>query len=210
MSKKKKKSKKKKNKSNIYLILDRSGSMATIKEDTVGGVNTFIEDQKKEPGKAKLTLVKFDHEYEVVLDRVKLSKVEKIDLEPRGSTALLDAIGKTINSVPEKDLDKNNIFVIVTDGMENASIEFNNEQIRQLIEDRQNRGWTFIYLGANQDSFAVAGNMGILSSNVSNYATTTADILDKYKNVSRVTKVARGNKACGQMGFTSQELKTKS
>ena len=172
MDKAKNKKKSNKNLTEIVMILDRSGSMARLEEETIGGYNSFIEEQKKEDSEANLTTILFDNEYEVLHDRVNLKDVEPLtdrDYYARGMTALLDAIGKTIQEISRKISDsegKNTpdkvIFVITTDGYENASREFSNKQIKEMVEKKKNENnWEFLFFGANIDSFGVGHSMGI-------------------------------------------------
>lgn len=162
----------------ITLVVDRSGSMAGVREDAEGGVNTFIGQQAQEPGDALLTLVQFDTEYQFLHKGVPIENVSRYDLVPRGMTALLDAVGRAINETGERlaklaESDRPGlvIFVVMTDGHENASKEFDQSQIKQLIERRQSdSGWQFTFLGANQDAFAEAGGMGFHAAGVADYA----------------------------------------
>lgn len=165
----------------IVFILDRSGSMGPIAADTIGGYNTFIEKQKLEPGEAKLTTVLFDSMYEVIHDGVDIQKVEPLTSTQywaRGMTALMDAVGRTINSVgerlaatPEEERPGKVIFVITTDGLENSSREFTRTQIKQMIEHQTNKyNWQFMFLGANIDAAAEAVSMGIDAQYAANYS----------------------------------------
>ena len=150
----------------ITFLLDRSGSMESCWDDVLGGFNAFIKDQ--DPN-ATLTLVQFDHEYTIPYENLKMSEVQPLTREtykPRGSTALLDALGQFIKSVPET---KTPVVVIFTDGLENASKTYTKAHIKDLVEERQNKGWTFVYMGANQDAFAEAGSMGIAAGHTMNY-----------------------------------------
>lgn len=149
-------------------ILDRSGSMETCRDDTIGGFNAFVREQKAFGG--TLTLIQFDHEYLVSYANKPITEVEPLSHEtfvPRGSTALLDAIGKTIKA------NKLNVptVVILTDGHENSSHEYSKAHIKDLIEQKTKDGWTFVYLGANQDAFAEAGSIGIAPAATMNYDT---------------------------------------
>ncbi len=161
----------------ITLVIDRSGSMASIQSDAEGGVNSFITEQAKHPGEALLTLVQFDTEYEFLHRGVPIGKIPHFQLVPRGSTALLDAMGRAINETGERlaklaEADRPGlvIVVIMTDGQENSSREFNREQIRKMVEHQQSKyNWRFIYLGANQDAFAEAQGMGIPLSAAANF-----------------------------------------
>ena len=143
----------------LIFLLDRSGSMETCRADTIGGFNAFVADQKTLGG--KLTLVQFDHEINNVFENVPLGEVNPLTsdtFQPRGSTALMDAIGRTIKTHWSK---KGVVFIIQTDGEENSSHAYTKAHIKDLIEQKTKDGWTFMYLGANQDAFAEAGSMGI-------------------------------------------------
>lgn len=170
-------------KTSITLVLDRSGSMGIIKTDTIGGVNEFIRTQKAVPGEADFTLAQFDDVYEVVTDGVALRDAKELTLEtyiPRNSTALLDAIGKTINwvggrlaALPEAQRPGKVVFVIITDGQENASTTFTRPQIFEMIKhQRETYKWEFVFIGANQDAIAEGGEMGFTASQAINYAAT--------------------------------------
>lgn len=162
----------------ITLVVDRSGSMAQVREDAEGGVNSFIEQQAKEPGEALLTLVQFDTEYEFLHKGVPISQVPKYELVPRGMTALLDAVGRAINEtgerlakMEEQDRPGLVVFVVMTDGHENSSKEFSKADIKAMIQRQQDTyNWHFTFLGANQDAFAEAGGMGIAAAGVANFA----------------------------------------
>ena len=142
----------------IVFLLDRSGSMETCRDDVIGGFNAFVADQKALGG--NLTLIQFDDKYEVVYSETPLDEVGPLTREtfvPRGSTALLDAIGKTI----KEGKSQAPLFIIFTDGLENTSRTYTKAHVKDLIEQKTKEGWTFMYLGANQDAFAEAGSMGI-------------------------------------------------
>ncbi len=159
----------------IVCIVDRSGSMQPIAADAIGGYNTFLQNQRKLPGEAVVTLVLFDHEYSRVCWAQPLAKAPLLDAGsyvPRGTTALLDAIGRTIDDVREigtvplgfrlQAASDKVIVVIMTDGMENASHDYSQEVIAQRIDTmRKEHGWEFVYLGANQDAISVARSMNI-------------------------------------------------
>jgi len=155
--------------SRIFL-LDRSGSMETCWDDTIGGYNSFVKDQAEFGG--TMTLVQFDHEYLVTYSKTPMDKVVPLTREtykPRGSTALLDAIGRTIKEWKEETAPT---VIILTDGIENASHSFTKPHIKDLIELKTKDGWQFVYLGANQDAFAEAGSMGIAPTCTMNYEGT--------------------------------------
>jgi hypothetical protein len=162
----------------ITLVVDRSGSMQAIQQDAQGGVNAFIRKQAGEPGEALLTLVQFDTEYEVVHGGAPIQQVPEYHLEPRGCTALLDAVGRAINETGKRlsDMEEGQrpglvAFVITTDGLENSSREFNKAQIKEMILHQQEQyDWHFTFLGANQDAFAEAGGLGIPADRAAQYA----------------------------------------
>lgn len=205
----------------LALILDRSGSMASIDEATVAGVNRFIEDQKQVPGTATLKLVQFDDVYEEVFDtaiaeapELTLSKTPRPGqrtYEPRGSTALLDAIGRTITelgnglaAMSEDERPSKVIVIIMTDGLENASKVFKASQVLDLIvRQRDVYKWDFVYLGANQDAIATAASMGIDPGAAINYS----PIAPAAANVIGATSAAVGrSRATGQnVSYTSSE-----
>ncbi len=153
----------------VTLVVDRSGSMQAIREDAEGGVNYLVQEQAKEPGEVLLTLVQFDTEYEFVHRGVPIQQVPLYSLVPRGSTALLDAVGRAINEtgqrlakMAERDRPGLVLFVVMTDGQENSSREFTLAQVREMIQRQQSQyQWHFTFLSANQDAFAEAGAMGI-------------------------------------------------
>jgi hypothetical protein len=157
-------------------LLDRSGSMESCWDDTIGGFNAFLSEQKADGG--TLTLIQFDHEYNMAYERVKIDEVTALTREtytPRGSTALLDAIGRLIK---DWKVTSNPSVVILTDGQENSSHKFTKVHIKDLIEQKTKDGWTFAYLGANQDAFAEAGSIGIAPGCTMNYdATRTPDAM---------------------------------
>ena len=152
----------------IIFIMDRSGSMTGFSEDTIGGFNSFVEKEKEKDINTYVTTILFDNDYEILYERKEINKVEKLtDKEywPRGTTALLDAIGKTITSF-ERKIDGKALVVIMTDGYENASVEFSKKQIKEMID---NHDWEFIYLGAEIDSYSEASQFGFSKSRIANY-----------------------------------------
>ena len=186
----------------IVCIIDRSGSMATIREDAIGGFNTFLEDQQKVEGEANLTFIQFDTDYEVVHENLPLMDVpplNKSTFQPRGSTALLDAIGKTIDNVgkrldnmQEKNKPEKIIVAILTDGEENSSRQYNLQTVKEMItHQREKYQWEFIFLGANQDAFAEASKIGIASEDTFNFDTTSLGVTVAYADMSKRTKSYR-------------------
>lgn len=164
----------------IVFIMDRSGSMSGLEDDTIGGYNSFLKTQRGVEGEAKVTTVLFDDEYIKIHDRVDINNVNPItekEYFARGTTALLDAIGKTIIDIGEnlKDTSEEErpskvIFVAITDGHENASREFTYEKIKEMISHQQSKyNWEFIFLGANIDAVKEAENLGIKASRATNY-----------------------------------------
>lgn len=184
----------------LICILDRSGSMAGLESDTIGGFNAFIEDQLKQEGNLRLTTILFDHEITLLHDRLDLKAVNKLNRDDyfvRGSTALYDAIGFGINkikavqeSTSKKYKADKVIVLITTDGMENASREFNIIDIKKLIKAQEEMGWEFIFLGANIDAREVADDMGIRKDRAATFMNDSQGINLNYqilsKNVSKM------------------------
>ena len=164
----------------IVFILDRSGSMSGLESDTIGGFNSMIAKQQKEEGEAIVSTVLFDDETDVIHDRVAIGEVKKLteeDYYVRGCTALLDAVGGAIHHIGnvhkyarEEDRPAKTLFIITTDGLENASRHYSFKDVKRLIKRQQEKyNWEFIFLGANIDAIEVAGNMGICKDRAANY-----------------------------------------
>ena len=163
----------------LVFILDRSGSMSGKESDTIGGFNSLVEKQKKEPGDALVSVILFDDQYEILYDRVSLKDIPVMtekEYYVRGSTALLDAVGKTVNHVKnvlerieEAERPGKTLFVIMTDGYENASKEYSKGVVKDLIEGRKKDGWEFLFIGANIDSVSEAASIGIAANRAANY-----------------------------------------
>lgn len=188
-----------KNKNNItelVFILDRSGSMSGLEADTIGGFNSMIEKQKKQEGCCYVSTVLFDDESEVLHDRVKLGDIPKMtdkDYTVRGCTALIDAIGGAIHHIgnihkyarPE-DVPEHTMFVITTDGQENASHRYNREQVKKMIERQKEKyGWEFLFIGANIDAVETAARYGIGKDRAVNYNADEKGTHILYESVAR-------------------------
>lgn len=162
----------------IVAIIDRSGSMESIRGDVIGGYNAFLAQQKALPGEAVLTLVQFDDKYEVHVDRVPVQEVPDLNVftfVPRGMTAANDAIGRALNTLEARNPAKA-VILIVTDGMENASKEFTNEQIKEKITAAEERGWDVNFLAANIDAFAAGGAYGVKMDKTFAFAANAAGV----------------------------------
>jgi Mg-chelatase subunit ChlD len=184
----------------IYFLLDRSGSMASIASDVVGGFNSFLETQKADGDDALLTMVQFDSQdpHEVLADAVPISEARPLEpatFQPRGSTPLYDAMGHLVADAtirrerlraqgkdPEEFL-----FVTFTDGLENHSREYTRDKIFELVKKREADGWSFAYLGANQDSYAEGGQIGYSAASIQNFAPDAAGAKAAFASLSTST-----------------------
>lgn len=188
----------------LVFILDKSGSMAGLESDTIGGYNALLRKQQEEPGKALVTTVLFDDDYKLLHDRINIMNIRPIterEYLVGGCTALLDAIGKTIHKIG--NVQKNTreeyradkvMFVITTDGLENASREYNYEKVKRMIERQKERyGWEFIFLGANIDAVSTAAKFGIGADRAANYHADSRGTQLNYKVVSEFVSNLRAN-----------------
>ena len=175
----------KKDLAELVFIVDRSGSMSSIASDMEGAIKSVLKEQKEAKEKELLvTFVRFDTEYEKLFSSAPIDTVDDIEISPRGATALLDAMGKTINSferkfseTDEKERPEKVLFIIITDGEENSSCEYSKNQVFEIIEKAErDHDWNFTFIGANQDSIQEAGSLGIRSGNTMNFAPSSKGI----------------------------------
>ena len=175
----------------IISIVDRSGSMQSILDDAIGGFNTFLAAQQRQPGEAKLSLILFDHEYQVVHQAVDIQQVEPLNQDtyvPRGSTALLDAVGKTIDGVgerlaamPENERPSQVIISILTDGHENASQDYSKGKVAEMIKHQTEKySWAFEFQAANMDAFAAAKELSIAPDRVVQFEATGEGVREAF------------------------------
>lgn len=194
----------------IVFILDRSGSMSGLEKDTIGGYNSMLERQKKEEGEAVISTVLFDDKIEVLHDRENLYEVDNItgeDYYVRGCTALLDAVGTTIQRIgsiqketPVDERPEKTMFIITTDGMENASREYTYSKVKKLVEEKKKKQhWEFIFLGANIDAVEVAGRFGVAKNRAVRYECDSAGTELNFKMMSKMVSCARASRSAKEM-----------
>jgi uncharacterized protein YegL len=205
----------KKNYTDITLLLDRSGSMAGTKADTIGGVNTFIEDQKKEEGEAKFTLVQFatTARTDYTKDIKDVELLNQDTYQPTGaSTAYLDALGKTINetgerlsALPDDERPEKVVVVVMTDGFENASREFRRGTIKEMIKHQEEKyNWQFVFMGANMDAVAEGSTFGVKSANAFTFVQDSAGLKSAYGALSSNLRSYRKGEV-ENMSFTPEQ-----
>ena len=198
----------KKNLTELVFILDRSGSMAGLEADTIGGFNAMIAKQRREEGEALVSTILFDNETQVVHDRVPLDRVSELTQKEyfvRGTTALLDAIGGAIHHIAnihkyarEEDVPEHTLFVITTDGMENASRRYTHDEVKRMIErEKSQHGWEFIFLGANIDAIATASRFGITADRAANFHSDSAGTQLNYDVLSDAVSAVRTSRPLG-------------
>ena len=186
----------------VVFILDRSGSMSGLEADTIGGFNSMIAKQKKEEGEAYISTVLFDDQTEVLYDRVPIQRVEPMNDNQyyvRGCTALLDALGGAIHHIgnvhkyaKEEDRPEKTLFIITTDGMENASHKYSYDKVKKMVErQKKEYGWEFLFLGANIDAIEVAGRFGIAANRAINYKCDSKGTQLNYEVLSRTVSEFR-------------------
>lgn len=212
----------KKNLTELVFIIDESGSMSGLESDTIGGFNSTLKKQKAEEGDAYVTTVFFSTTSKTVHDRLPLGRTPDLtqkDYYPSGCTALLDTVGETIGHIESihkyarpEDIPENTIFVIITDGYENASRKYSYDAIKEKIESKKKENWDFIFLGANIDAVTTAGNLGISPSCASDYISDGAGTQVVYESMSsaitskrRTGKVAVAWKKAVEQDFENRK-----
>ena len=194
----------KKDLTELVFIIDRSGSMAGLEADTIGGFNALIGKQKDEPGEAYVSTVLFSNQSEVLHDRVRIGEVApmtRADYVPAGCTALLDAVGDTIRHIGnvhkyarEEDRPEHTVFVITTDGLENASHRYALEDVRRMITRQKERyGWEFLFLGANIDAVGTAAGMGISADRAARFHSDSRGTQTNYRAMDQALRSVRSN-----------------
>lgn len=185
----------------LVFILDRSGSMAGLEQDTIGGFNAMLSKQKEQDGACYVTTVLFDHELVTLHDRLPLAEVAPLtdrDYTVRGCTALIDAIGSTVKKIESihqyarpEDVPESTLFVITTDGLENASREYSSDQVKKMIEEKKKKGWEFLFIGANIDAVQTAKHFGISADKAVDYHADAKGTRTVFHAVSRAVGCAR-------------------
>lgn len=181
----------------LVFILDRSGSMAGLESDTIGGFNGMIAQHRCEGGDVLVSTVLFDHEHEVVHDRVRIADVPALtskEYYTRGCTALLDAMGDAIHHIKNvhkyarpEDRPARTMFIITTDGMENSSTRYTADQVRAMVKQQEEAGWAFVFLGANIDAVEVAGGLGIRPEFAAEFACDAAGVRENFASLGAMT-----------------------
>ena len=201
----------------LVFILDRSGSMRGLEADTIGGFNSLVEKQKNEEGEAFISVVLFDDVSEVLYDRIPVGNIEPMNSSQyyvRGCTALLDAVGGAIHHIGnvhkyarEEDRPAKTLFVITTDGMENASRMYSYEKVKQMIEKQKEKyGWEFLFLGANIDAVRTAGRFGIHADRAVNFENDREGVLLNYRTISNSVSAMRRSEAPTAAGAFKSEV----
>ena len=192
----------KNNTTELVFILDRSGSMSGFERDTIGGFNSILDKQKKTDGKCYVSTVLFDDKYELLHDRLDIGEVKPMttdDYSVRGCTALLDAVGRTIRHIANihryarpEDVPEKTLFVITTDGYENASRHYSSDEVKRMVEhEKEKYSWEFLFLGADIDAVETAGRIGIDSSRAANYRKDTVGNETMFASVNAAITMAR-------------------
>ena len=197
--------KKNKDRAKIWFLLDRSGSMASVAEDVIGGFNYFLAEQAAQAGECRMTVVQFDSEdpFEVIAGGKKPADVPELNdsvYQPRGLTPLYDAMGRLIKRADDRIARRakaekpveDQLVVVFTDGLENNSHRYDRPEVFELVKKRQDDGWTFVFMGANQDSYTESDKIGLDDGNVQNYAADSDNIAMAYQSMNRATSDFRG------------------
>lgn len=198
------------NKTAILALLDRSGSMASIRSDAEGGLRTFIDDQRKEKGECSLRVCVFDTEYDEVYPSTDIQTAAYPEIHPRGATALLDAwgralteFGEELSALPESERPGTVIFVVVTDGLENSSREWTRDKVFEAVRRQTEQyGWTFLFLAANQDAVATGESLGVRANCSVTYSQSSAGVGASYDALSQAVTRTRGGTF---RGFTEEQ-----
>jgi len=195
----------------LVLVVDRSGSMQSIRSDMEGGIRHLLEEQATQPGTCLVTLAQFDTEYELLFQGMPAAEVTGYQLVPRGSTALLDAIGRTIaevrawlGKVPAGPRPELVIFAVVTDGLENASREWSRDKVMAAVKERSEAGWQFSFLGANQDAIKEGRGLGVAPAGAMTYAPTPHAAFAAMSSLSHSVSRARSG-ADPRLTYTDEE-----
>lgn len=198
----------KKDLTELVFILDRSGSMNGLESDTIGGFNSFIDRQKDVDGKCLVSVVLFNSESTVIYDREPLEKIRKMTMDdymPGGSTALIDAMGDTIHHIRnvhryirKEDVPDKTVFVIITDGMENDSHHYSSDEVKRMVSNQKEKGWEFLFLGANIDAVETAKEYGIGADRSVRFHNDSRGIKKNFTVLSKVVEDVRIN---GPMGY---------
>lgn len=180
----------------INVVLDRSGSMESIRDTTISGFNTYLAEQAKLPG-ARFSLTQFDtegidHDY-IAVPVEQVHRLSRDTFVPRGGTPLYDAVAASINAVIAGKPSGKVVFVIITDGAENSSREYTREQVFELVNRQRTAGWEFVFMGANVDAYEVGAGLGVAAASSYNYAADAAGVARAYAAVSRTTGLYRRN-----------------
>ena len=205
----------KKGKTEIILVVDRSGSMISIKKDMEGGLNTYIEDQKKIDGEVYVTYYRFDNQFEKVFELQALDKTKEILILPRGGTALTDAIGLSINEVqqrndrtPEAERAETTIFIVITDEGENASVEYSSDQVKKMVSDQKTKeDWRFIFMGANIDAVTTGDGYGIPRGSSFNFRAASKGVAGASNTLNNATSYYRASVSNTQYVVSKEELR---
>ncbi|MGN0648987.1 MAG: vWA domain-containing protein [Oscillospiraceae bacterium] len=197
----------------LVFIIDKSGSMGGLESDTIGGFNSMLKKQSEGEGSVLVTTVLFDNDMTTLHDRIPIAEVKPMsaaDYVPGGSTALLDAVGNTIRHIEKihhyarkEDIPEKTLFIITTDGMENASRKYRYNDVKKLIGGMQESGWQFLFLGANIDAAETAGNMGIASDHAVEYHCDSEGLGKVYGAVSNAVSMMRSS-ACVSAGWKAE------